>query len=94
MGNMNEDERILLTHIQLDFIAVGWEDVWIQLLRIATRGNFGEYINSRRRAKRMYNHGNSNDMFSISGSCLCQISSKHIYISNCCADKRFLCGSL
>jgi hypothetical protein len=38
MGNMNEDGRILLTIIQLVFIAVGCEDVWIQ-------GNRGEYIN-------------------------------------------------
>jgi hypothetical protein len=43
MGNMNEDVRILLTLIKLVFIAVGCEDVWIQLLR----GNRGEYINKQ-----------------------------------------------
>lgn len=45
VGNMSEERRILLNLIKLGFITVGSEDVWIQLLRIATRGNLGECFN-------------------------------------------------
>jgi len=45
VGNMIEDGRILLNLIKLGCITVGYEDVWIQLLRIATRGNLGECFN-------------------------------------------------
>jgi hypothetical protein len=43
--NMSEDGRILLNLVKLSFITVGCEDVWIQLLMIATRSNLSECIN-------------------------------------------------
>jgi len=51
--NVSEDGRILLNLIKLGIITVGSENVWIQLLRIATRATLVYTLTSIHWAKRM-----------------------------------------